>query len=269
MTTPASCPLPELTFASRMETLPPGVQERVAAHVEGCEACQALLEAFDEPDIADPTPEERLRIRARVTAAIAAESPAAGRRRGEWKWPAVAAAVLMAAAASVFVSQRGNQQLPPTDASTTSLQKAALPGRTGQGFVWRGVDPGAAQDLARALEPYSVDDFARAARELEAFVDRYPQNPAGHFYLGVSRLFLGADADAVTALERAEPLAREDANLVGESAWYLALAYQRVNQPERAAGRLDTLCRSRHARSIQACEVLRKAAAAPTIPRSK
>ena len=78
---PASCPLPELVQASRMETLPPGVQERVAAHVLGCESCRALLEDLDDPEIAEPTPEERLRLRARVRSrARTARSPRRGSR---------------------------------------------------------------------------------------------------------------------------------------------------------------------------------------------
>jgi hypothetical protein len=85
------------------------------------------------------------------------------------------------------------------------------------------------------------------------FVRRHPQNAAGHFYLGISNLFLYRDADAVTALEAAERLAKNDTYLLHETAWYLALAYRRTGQVEQARARLDALCRSGSTRTARAC----------------
>ena len=252
---PDSCPLPELVQASQMETLPPGVQERVAAHVVGCESCQALLEALDDPEIAEPTPEERLRLRARVKASVADE-PLNAPTHAVRNWLVAAAAVVVGVVATALVWQFARSPQAPAPVSLPRLDKPAPPARGG--LVWRGAGAAEAEALARALEPFNADDFAASSRTLEAFVSRYPQNAHGQFYLGVSRLFVGADADGVVALEQAERLARDDADLAGHIAWYLALGYARINQMERAAATLDGLCRTQHVRAAQACTTRRE-----------
>jgi cytochrome c-type biogenesis protein CcmH/NrfG len=252
---PDPCPLPELVQAYRMGTLPAGVQERVAAHVPGCDSCQALLEALDDPEIAEPTPEERLRLRARVRAGVADE-PLIAARHGVRKWFIAAAAVAAGCVATALLWQFSRSPQPPVAASLPRLEKPALP--AGGGLVWRGAAPGEAEELARALEPFNANDFPESSRRLEAFVKRYPQNARGEFYLGVSRLFAGADADGIVALEHAERLARDDGDLAGHIAWYLALAYARVNQVERASSKLDGLCRTQHVRAAEACTTLRE-----------
>jgi cytochrome c-type biogenesis protein CcmH/NrfG len=252
---PDSCPLPELVQAYRMETLPPGVQQGVGAHVLGCESCQALLEALDDPEIAEPTPEERLRLRARVRAGGAAE-PSMAAKLGVRKWFIAAAAVLLAGVATALMWQFTTSPRQPLPVSLPRLEKPAPPARGG--LVWRDAAAAEAQELSRALEPFEADDFPESSRTLGAFVSRYPQNADGRFYLGVSRLFVGADSDAVVALEEAERLARDDADVAGHIAWYLALAYARVNQMERASDKLGALCRTQHVRAAKACTTLRE-----------
>lgn len=252
---PASCPLPELVQASQMETLPPGVQERVAAHVLGCESCQALIEALDDPEIADPTPEERLRLRARVRAGVADE-PQRTPKHAVRIWLVAAAAVVVGGVTTALVWQFATSPNAPAPVSLPRLEKPDLPARGG--LVWRGAGAAEAQALASALEPFNAGDFPESSRRLVAFVSRYPQNAHGQFYLGVSRLFIGADADGVVALEQAERLAHDDADLAGHIAWYLALGYARINQVERAAVTLDGLCRTQHARAAQACTTRRE-----------
>ena len=252
---PASCPLPELVQACRMETLPSGVQERVAAHVMGCESCQALLDALDDPEIADPTPEERLRLRLRVRTSVADE-PLSEAKLDLRMWVIWAAAVVavVVAGALVWPLTKSTQLAPAV--SLPRLEKPALPARGA--LVWRGAGAAEAQELARALEPFNANDFPESSRRLGAFASRYPQNAHGHFYLGVSRLFAGADADGVVALEEAERLARDDRDLAGHIAWYLALGHARMNQMDRAAATLDGLCRTQHGLAAQACRTLRE-----------
>jgi len=252
----ASCPLPELVQASRMETLPPGVQASVAAHVLDCESCQALIAALDDPEIADPTPEERVRLRARLSASVA-EEPLRARTHGSRRWFVAAAAVVVGAIGTALVWQFTKPQpAPPGPVSAPQLEKPALPGRAG--LVWRGAGATEAQDLSRALEPFNANDFPESSRRLEAFVSRHPQNAYGQFYLGVTRLFIGADAEGVAVLERAEQLARDDADLAGQIAWYLALGYAREHQVERAARTLDGLCRTQHVLAARACTARRE-----------
>jgi cytochrome c-type biogenesis protein CcmH/NrfG len=252
---PDSCPLPELVQAYRMETLPPGEQQRVGAHVLGCESCQTLLEALDDPEIAEPTPEERLRLRARVRAAVADE-PSIAVKHSVRKWFVAAAAVVAGCVATALMWQFTTSTRQPAPVPLPRLEKPAPPARSG--LVWRGAAAAEAQELERALEPFNANDFQESSRTLGTFVSRYPQNANGRFYLGVSRLFAGADSDGVVALEEAERLARDDADLAGHIAWYLALAYARVNQVEQASAKLDGLCGTQHVRAAQACTTLRE-----------
>jgi cytochrome c-type biogenesis protein CcmH/NrfG len=252
---PDPCPLPELVQAYQMETLPPGVQQRVGTHVLNCESCQALLEVLDDPEIAEPTPEERRRLHARVRAGVADE-PSIATKHDVRTWFIAAAAVLVGCVATALMWQFTTSPRQPAPVSLPRLEKPARPAP--DGIVWRGSAAAEAQALARALEPFDANDFPESSRTLTAFVSRYPQNADGRFYLGVSRLFVGADADAVVALEEAERLVRDDADLTGHIAWYLALAYARVNQVERASGKLDGLCRTQHVRAAQACTTLRE-----------
>jgi tetratricopeptide (TPR) repeat protein len=252
-TTGPSCPPPELLQASQMRTLPQPVQARVARHVEHCVMCQALGEALDDPALASLTPEESARILTRVRAEL-------GRSRRPfvawWQFAAAAAAVALVAFGLVLfrASRNAPAALAPGEIAVLQLEKPDLPARTGTDLVWRGpTDSGAGADLGRALEPYRAGDFAEAARRLTALLDRQPQNPAVLFYLGVSDLFLGADAQAVTALEQAESFVRDDVDLARETAWYLALAYQRTGQIQRATAKLDALCRGGSTRAARAC----------------
>ncbi len=268
------CPPPELLQASHMGTLPTPVQERVARHLERCVVCQALGDALDDPSVGEITPDERDRIRARIRTGLGESAPTFGRSR--W-WLPAAAAVALVAIGSVLVWQTRNT--PPRIArdvrqpdapSVFQLEKPAIHARAGTDLVWRGSpDSVEAGDLARALEPYRTNDFAEAARRLRAFVSRHPQSASGHFYLGVSELFRAADADAVTALENGERLAKDDADLARETAWYLALAYRRTGQRERAAGKLDALCRGGSVRAGQACAGLSELSRQSSAPGSR
>ncbi len=265
----AVCPPPELVQASQTGTLPAHLQERVGRHVEHCVVCQALVEALDDPSVGGLTPDERDRIRTRIRTGLGRSAPAFV--RGRWWLPAAAVVALVTIGSLVWQSRIIAPEIArdvekPDAASVFQLEKPGIHARAGTDLVWRGSpDSEAAQDLTRALEPYRTDDFAEAARRLRALVGRHPQSASGHFYLGVSELFLAADANAVTALENAERLAKDDADLAGETAWYLALAYRRTGQHERAATRLRALCRGRTPRSDQACggldELSRRSAA--------
>ena len=175
----------------------------------------------------------------------------------------------------VWQSRRAAPQIArevrqPDAPSVFQLEKPAIPARGGTDLVWRGSpDSGEAEDLARALEPYRTNDFPEAARRLRAFVSRHPLSASGHFYLGVSELLRAAGADAVTALENAERLAKTDADLARETAWYLALAYRQTGQRESAAAKLDALCRGRSVRAGQACAGLSEQSKEPSAPGSR
>lgn len=276
---PLFCPPPELVQASGTGTLPPLVQERIAGHVQGCVVCQALRQALDDPSVGSLTPDEHDRIRRRIDSGRGRPTRTFGTAR--WRRVYAAAAVVaLVAAGVVLLRQSRNVPAPgppPTgresrqpDASVFQLDKPDIGPRAPADLLWRGSpDSEAADDLLRALEPYRSDDFGEAARRLRALVGRHPRSGRAYFYLGISHLFLAANADAIAALEHADGLAADDADLTREIAWHLALAYQRTGDSDRAANRLDGLCRGASARAAQACAGLRELSAEPSPPRAR
>lgn len=274
------CPAPELVQASQMGALPAHLQASVASHVEQCVVCQALSEALDDPSVSDLTPDENARILTRVRAEL---RPATRRLRQDLWWPLSAGAAVLALAALGSVLLRQSRSIPqapappplsqdvrlPNVPSVFTLEKPSMPAPAATDLVWRGAAGSDEADLTRALEPFAADDFAEAARRLRALVGRYPQSAAGHFYLGVSELFLARDADAATALENAQRLAKDSADLAREAGWYLAVAYRRTGQTELAAATLDALCRGQSTRAAQACAGLRELSASSSAPRSR
>jgi hypothetical protein len=77
--------------------LAPGIEDRVAAHVHGCESCQATVAGFRDAQslvlstLIDPGADELAEVRERVSASLGE------RRVGRWwwAWPAVGAAAII------------------------------------------------------------------------------------------------------------------------------------------------------------------------------
>jgi hypothetical protein len=257
----AACPPPELVQALRADVLPEDLRAHLAMHVESCAVCRALGQALDE-SVEGLTPEEQARILARVRAGAGGSPEASARHR--W-WLASAAAVLVAAVGmgAMLVSpfRREAAPEPPTappapraPAPVLSVEPSAVRLPSVVGLPSRGSPETAEREhLIRALEPYRTRQYAEAARRLNAFVRRYPRSAEGQLYLGVGNLLLYRDEDAVTALEAAARLAKNDVYLLHESDWYLALAYRRRDQVEQARAKLVALCRSNHVRAARAC----------------
>jgi hypothetical protein len=268
--TSVSCPPPELIEAARMGALPPHVQDRVAAHVEHCVVCQALGDALNDPSIGELRPDEQERILERVHAGAKA-STRAQRVNRLWQFAAAAAAVVLLVAGTVLVWQSRRAapapsppqvaaKVPrPAAPSVFQLQKPAFRQPAAGDLLWRGSGKGkATDDLTRAFDALRKNDFEDAARRLQTLVGRQPRSATPQFYLGVTELFLHRDHDAVTALQSAERLAQDDAELGREATWYLALAYYRTGQIEQAKDRLEVLCRGQGRRVAQACAGIRE-----------
>jgi len=216
---------------------------------------------------------------------LAEKDHESSRRRWTWYRPALAAAALVAIAASAWIAFRGptpasvERQTPrehppaekggaavatppvwlvPLDKPDVTLSLAAL--------TWRGGGDGSGNqllaDLKEPLDGFRNNDYARADRAFAALESRYPNAVEVFFYGGVSRLLVNDPRRAVVALTRAADLA--DATFAPRVAWYLAIAEERAGHLPRARARLDELCRGTSDRAAQACAaVTRIDASAP------
>ena len=264
----STCPTPDVLQASQMGVLPSHLQEPIARHVDRCAVCRTLLAALDDASLAGLSPDAQQRIRERIRGEVATSRTAFGSLF--WKATAAAAVIAVATIASVLVWQRGERSRRLDASAVFQLDRPTIDTGRGTDLVWRGSpDSGAMDDLGRALEVFRANDFTEAARRLSALVGRYPRNAPGYFWLGVSELFAGANADAVVALETAERLAGNDVELRRETTWYLALGYRRTGQMARAAAKLETLCRSGGSRGARACAGLSEITTESITPRSK
>ncbi len=250
----SNCPPIDLVQASQMDVLPANLQAAISAHVESCAVCQALVQALDDLSVSQMTADEQNRIASRVRAGRGPERSESRHRLARW----TAAGALLAAGLVLLVQLR--HPAPPVDDPTRTIPALALRkpelSPAGSDLVWRGPDPGTADQLASALEPYRLDDYSGAVQTLQVFVSRHPASAAGHFYLGVSHLFAGSLAEAIARLEEADRLAKNDAALSNDTSWYLALAYLRAGQPDRGVARLNAICSAGSARSANACAAL-------------
>lgn len=209
--------------------------------------------------------------------AAATKAPASFQvRKMIWSVSLAAAAVLVVAiGATVYINRDRLTAVPPTEETRVVAPPAALPAvaprralrlekpplklTAAVALRWRGApEEGslATADLARALEAYQRDDFADAAGRLDALTRRAPRLAEAHFYLGVSKLFVGEPAAALGPLEQARSLARDIFSL--DASWYLALAHDAIGDRERALGELRPLCDGQKEYAAQACQAIRE-----------
>jgi hypothetical protein len=250
----ASCPPPELVQAARAGVLPEPLQARVNLHVERCSLCRVLADALDDETVGPLADDER----ARILTSVRAVSSRVAYRRPLWQWCAAAAYAGVVIAGLALAWQSRSRPVPPGRVAEV-LRLEQPGGRGGPNVLLRSSRrPGEAEDLARALEPFRTNDYAEVVRRLRAVIARHPESAVGHFYLGVSQMFLGANRDAARTLQKAKALARGEANLEREIDWYLSLAYYRSGQSTRATESLSTLCSAAgQPRAAQACVALR------------
>ncbi len=107
--------------------------------------------------------------------------------------------------------------------------------------------------LTAALEPYRRDDFIAAAMALSQVTRQYPQDGEAALYLGVSRLMLWQNMQAVQTLANAAELLNGPRRQTAE--WYRAIALLRTGAPDSQAA-FTAICNENSAPYSQsACEV--------------
>ncbi len=91
----------------------------------------------------------------------------------------------------------------------------------------------------RAIENYQNGNYAVAAHLLEGVVHLQPDNASAYFYWGVALLLVPHAAEAIAPLERAVEL--EAGTFRDRARYYLALAYLKTGQPDRARAQLEAI----------------------------
>jgi tetratricopeptide (TPR) repeat protein len=267
---PSACPRWELTLAARAGALREETERRIAEHVGKCVVCKDLLRSLELTELADIRPEEEARIRRRVIAV----APIPVKPRLRWLW--LSGPILVAAAAALLILRVQSPRpadvpatavvkqdsAPPVKPMVLALNKPAvlLPP---DALIFRGADDGSqgyGKELVAALAPFRADDYATAAALLDSVAVRYPKRPEAPLYQGVSLLFLNRPADAIAPLERASGLAKGqlkgDNQLKSDAQWYLAAAYERVGDRDRAIAQLRNLCGAAGSHSADSCSGL-------------
>ena len=171
----------------------------------------------------------------------------AGTKQPIWKKKAfVAAASLLVvvglAMTALFLRSRPPSSSPEMAHAPLSWETVAVPKAD---YIPPRPDPApfrsanAAALFERAIANYQNGDYATAAQQLEEVVQLQPDNASAYFYRGVALLLAERAAEAVAPLEKAVEL---EAGFTRDRArYYLALAYLRTHQTERARAQLEAI----------------------------
>lgn len=225
------------------------------------EDCQALEEHYFECArcFDDLQSLQAIRAELRLTAVESAHQTP---RRMTWLAPAlgVAAAIVLATAVVLW---RGPEESiappgPSTDRSTSSIPAPDTP-RTApppatpppslvelarvepapyEPLTFRSA-PAEAMSFRHGMERYRQADYRGAIVDLRAAQELDPDAPHVHFFLGVSHLLLGEDADAIDHLRTT--IALGDSPYLEEAHLYLAKAFLRQKNLDAAERHLQEL----------------------------
>jgi TolA-binding protein len=214
-------------------------------------------------------------------------APAAHSQRGAatpWAWYGLAAAAVLAIAASGTLWMTGGRRVAGPDQAATQTvtvpAPAAPPASPGAPppvsapgprawaalplapavtlpasltLVMRGAAPDSQAFLrafGAAIAPYREGRYADAATALGGLTRSFPDVPEGWYYLGVSHLLAGSADAAIDPLQRATP-----SSVVGnDAAWLRAVALERAGRTDEASAALRTLCAGAGPARERACE---------------
>jgi hypothetical protein len=268
----ANCPKPEVLIASHAGVLDVATGRNVSAHLEKCDFCRILLRDLTDAELFASRPEEERRVRERVLkeakAAGKAEAAGAGLLAVWLRRVALVAGAAVAVAAVVWV--RLHQSVVPVTAPTTVAVQPAQPPNPSMLqweklpiklqarsiLVLRGKPRNAkekyAAELIGALASYRDDSYAQTAQELAKVAQEFPDGLEAQLYLGVSRLQLQQNAEAIAPLSAAQKLGSEQFR--DDATWYLALAFERVGDTRDGLTELQKLCNGKSNYATRACE---------------
>jgi TolA-binding protein len=278
----ADCPRPELLLASHAGVLDEETARNIATHLGKCTFCQILLRDLTDAELDAARPEEELRVRKRVhsttTDSEKAEKPSGG-IFAVWFRKAVPVAALagivLAAVVWVRLHQAAGpvsspaavavQPVKPAAPSVFQWEKLPIKLQASSVLVLRG-KPRTAQEkysaeLTAALAYYRDDNFSKAAERLAQVVQAFPGGVEAQLYLGISRLSLQQNAQAIPSLVKAQQLGPEAFRQ--DATWYLALAQKRSGNLQQSATELGKLCPGKSSYSHRACDGIQELSVQP------
>jgi hypothetical protein len=232
---------------------------RLADHVVSCADCAAIF---------------------RVVSVVGANKSSADAERrpafGDWRALAAAAAVVLTIGVGVWWAARsGADESPRAGDAPTPTAPPAVDAPSAPTPLWaslpsppevrlppdlvltmRGADvdrDAFLKAFGEAIAPYRAGRFAEAAAALAPVAERYADIVETSFYLGASRLYGGAAAEAIEPLRRAQ-----GSQVVGEDArWLHAVALQRAGRGSDARAALQALCSASGPNQERACAVVK------------
>jgi len=261
-------PSVRLLRAAEAEALPESLQDDIASELERSQWHRVLVDGVAGADAGlDKAGEDRLL--ARIHAEAAQSAPARVVR-----FPQVWRPVLALAAAAVLVTAVVLRMRAPEPAANPAAPAASPAAVTTPALVLTldkpdvkltaaalvrrstGREAKFVDDVAPALNAYRAGDYSAAASAFVRVQGQYPDAVEIPFYLGVTRLFLGDAAGAVSSLETARRMA--DDTFASDARWYLAVAEERAGNRAAVRAELDALCGGQSNYAPRACAAAAK-----------
>jgi len=254
------CLSAEMVRASLEECLPEPELSRAKQHLEQCAVCSTLAKDLQTLEMAGPTALEDRRMRAKI--GLPVEAVVVPKR----PWWSIAAPWVLAAGCAVLAIGIWTRLSQPVGKGAANVAKSEPPRRMPvqaaavrmplASLVWRGEenkDPYPAA-LGKAFEAYREARYTEAIRELETVTAKFPGRAEGHFYLGVSLLMEGRDAEAIAPMERAKTMGESPVR--AEVDWYLAAALRNASRGDEARALFRAVCEKPGTHQKEACTAL-------------
>jgi tetratricopeptide (TPR) repeat protein len=275
------CPKPEVLLASHAGVLDAETARNIGSHLEKCDFCRILLRDLTDAGLYAARPEEERRVHERVLRAAKAAGKAEAAGGGllaVWFRRAVPVAALAAVALAAVVWLRLHpvtpvptqatvevKQVQPQASSVLQWEKLPIKLQASSVLVLRGKPQNAkekyAADLTAALASYRDDNYSQAAQQLAKVAQEFPGGVEAQLYLGISRLQLQQNAEAIAPLSSAQKLG--PAQFSEDASWFLALAYERTHDTSKAIDLLQKMCQDKGVYSQRACAGIQELSARP------
>jgi hypothetical protein len=193
----------------------------------------------------------------------------------DWRWLATAAALVLTVGLGAWWAVRSRAVDNSSQAGSAPIAAPAVDAAPAASAAWASLSSapevrlppsliltmrGTEADrdaflkaFGEAIAPSRAGRFAEAASALAPVAERYSDVVETWFYLGASRLYSGAPAEAVEPLRRAR-----SSEVVGaEARWLQAVALQRAGRESEARAELQAICAEAGDYQARACAIVK------------